>query len=51
MYKISLQEYTHPGFGLPSSKNAWDLVYPEKNRDVREILLNLFGWSEDWELE
>ena len=29
----------------------WDLVYPGQNRDVREILRNLIGCLEDWNLE
>ena len=32
---------------LPYLKSAWDLVYPEQNRDVREILRNLIGCLED----
>ena len=39
------------GFCLPSFKSAWDPVYPEQNRNVREILSNLIGYLEDWELE
>ena len=31
--------------------SAWYLVYPEKNRDAREILRNLIGYLEDWKLE
>ena len=42
--------YTNPGFRLPSLKSAWDLVYPGKNRDVREILRNLIGCLEDWKV-
>ena len=44
---------------LPSNRNTpiqglkstWDLVYPGQNCDVREILRNLIGCWEDWELE
>ena len=43
--------YTNPGFRLPSLKNGSDLVYPEQNRDVKEILKNLIGCLEDWKLE
>ena len=32
-------------------KSAWDLVYREQNRDVREISRNLIGSLEDWGLE
>ena len=39
------------GFWLASFKSAWDPVYPEQNRNVREILSNLIGYLEDWELE
>ena len=42
--------YTNPGFRLPSLKNAWDLVYPRKNCDIREILRNLIGYLGDLEL-
>ena len=38
-------------FNPLSLKSAWDLVYPEQNPDVREILRNLIGCFEDWELE
>ena len=45
--------YTKPGFYLfiIFKKNVWDLAYPGQNRDVIEILNNLIGCLEDWELE
>ena len=43
-----LFQYSNPRFRLPSLKSAWDLVYPELNRDVREILTNLIGCLEDF---
>ena len=46
-----MNKYTNPGFRLPSVKSAWDLVYSEQNRDVREISRNLIGCLEDCELE
>ena len=39
------------GFCLSSLKSTWDLIYPEQNRDVREILRYLTGCLEDWKLE
>ena len=44
-------QITNPGFHLPSLRSAWDLVYLVQNRDFREILRNLIGRLEDWELE
>ena len=41
--------HTNPGFCLPSLKSAWDLVYLGK-LNVREILGNLIGCLEDWEI-
>ena len=40
-----------PNQRLPSLKIAWDLVYPGQNNDFREILRNLIGGLEDWELD
>ena len=37
--------------GLPSLKKAKYLVYPGKNRDVKETLRNPIGCLKDWELE
>ena len=45
--KKIVKKYTNLGFRLPSLKSAWDLDYPEQNRDTREILRNLIGCSED----
>ena len=39
--------YSNPEFCLPSLKIAWDLVYLDK---IKEILRNLIGCLEDWEL-
>ena len=36
---------------LPSLETNRDLVYPGRNRDVREILRNLIGCLEDWKLK
>ena len=47
----SHDQNTNPRFCLPSLKSAWNLIYPGKNRDVREILVNLIGCLEDQELE
>ena len=41
---------SNPGF-LPSLKSARDLVFPWNNRNVREILRNLIGSLENWELD
>ena len=48
---LTFAQYTNPGFSLPSLKGAWDLVYPGRNCDVREILGNLIGCLEDYELK
>ena len=39
------------GSRLPSLKGAWNLVYPDPNLDVLEILRNLIGCSGDLELK
>ena len=53
MFDQRQPKYTNPGFCQPSSKSAWDLVYPgqKKNHDVGETLRNSIGCLVDWELE
>ena len=41
----------YTNFRLPFLKSAWNLGYPGENHDVREMLRNLIGCLEDWELE
>ena len=38
-------------FHLSPLKRAWNIVYPGQNLDVREIVRNLIGCLEDWELK
>ena len=47
MYNINKKGFIF----LPSLKGAWYLVHPGQNCNVREILRNLIGCFEDWELE
>ena len=53
MSSKNLETTQNTNLGVSSAilESAWDLVHPGQNRDVREILRNLIGCLEYWELE